>query len=141
MTRLGMDSPFGRYTLSSKQNVSCWTPNIKMLSTICSPPEGWLRADQTSWRRRSIWARWAVFPNYGRVGARTKTGWGDGDHSTHSGKLYSVRDARYAEAWTEAWTEAWAEAWTEAWREDFISLGTNVGFQVGDQRGRAMKEW
>ena len=28
---------------------------------------------------------------------------GDGDHSTQPGKLYSVRDARYAEAWTEAW--------------------------------------
>ena len=26
---------------------------------------------------------------------------GDGDHSTQAGKLYSVRDARYAEAWWE----------------------------------------
>ena len=32
-------------------------------------------------------------------GGPDKNGMGDGDHSTQAGKLYSVRDARYAEAW------------------------------------------
>ena len=40
---------------------------------------------------------------------------GDGDHSTQAGKLYSVRDARYAEAWTEGWREETLGIFYQSW--------------------------